>query len=63
MLLSNVLWWFDARIIDGAVNGAGWVTTRLGGGLRRTQTGRVNNYGLGIAGGLVLVLVAYMVLR
>ena len=63
MLVSNALWWFDAKVVDGAVNGAGWVAQRLGGGLRRTQTGRVNNYGLGIAGGLVLVLIAYLVIR
>ncbi|MEO8247567.1 MAG: NADH-quinone oxidoreductase subunit L [Chloroflexota bacterium] len=63
VLISNALWWFDAKIIDGAVNGAGWVAQRLGGALRRTQTGRVNNYGLGIAGGLVLVLIAYLVIR
>jgi NADH-quinone oxidoreductase subunit L len=63
VLLSNVLWWFDAMVIDGAVNGAGWLAQRIGGGLRRVQTGRTQNYGLGIATGLVLVLVAYLVIR
>ncbi|HET9878100.1 MAG TPA: NADH-quinone oxidoreductase subunit L [Candidatus Limnocylindria bacterium] len=62
-LLGNVLWWFDARVIDGIVNGAGWLASGIGGLLRKAQTGRVNNYGLGIAGGLVLVLVAYLVIR
>jgi NADH-quinone oxidoreductase subunit L len=63
VLLANAMWWFDARVIDGAVNGAGWVAQRLGGVLRRSQTGRTQNYGLGIATGLVLVLVAYLVIR
>jgi NADH-quinone oxidoreductase subunit L len=63
VLLSNALWWFDAKVIDGAVNGAGWVASRVGGGLRRVQTGRVNNYGLGIAAGLALVLLVYAVAR
>ncbi len=63
VLVSNALWWFDAKVIDGAVNGAGWLATRIGGGLRKAQTGRVENYGLGMAAGLVLVLVAYLVLR
>jgi NADH-quinone oxidoreductase subunit L len=63
VLLSNALWWFDAKIIDGAVNGAGWVASRFGGGLRKVQTGRVNNYGLGIAAGLALVLLVYAVAR
>jgi NADH-quinone oxidoreductase subunit L len=59
VLLSNALWWFDAKVIDGAVNGAGWLARTIGGGLRKSQTGRVENYGLGIAAGLALVLLAY----
>ena len=59
VLVSNALWWFDARVIDGAVNGAGWVARRVGGGLRKLQTGRVENYGLGIAAGLAIVLFVY----
>jgi NADH-quinone oxidoreductase subunit L len=59
VLVSNALWWFDSRVIDGAVNGAGWVARSIGGNLRRTQTGRVQNYGLGIAAGLVVVVLAY----
>jgi len=57
--VSNALWWFDARVIDGAVNGAGWLARTAGSGLRRTQTGRVQNYGLGIAAGLAIVVLAY----
>jgi NADH-quinone oxidoreductase subunit L len=63
VLLGNALWWFDAKVIDGAVNGAGWVAQRLGAVLRRSQTGRVQNYGLGMAAGLVVVLLAYLVFR
>jgi NADH-quinone oxidoreductase subunit L len=63
VLVGNLLWWFDAKVIDGAVNGAGWVAQRAGGLLRKAQTGRVENYGLGMAAGLVLVLVAYLVTR
>jgi len=63
VLLGNALWWFDAKVIDGAVNGAGWLAERVGGALRRSQTGRVENYGLGIAAGLVVVLVAYLVIQ
>jgi hypothetical protein len=38
-----------AHVIDGAVNGAGWLSQRIGSILRRLQTGRTQNYGLGIA--------------
>ncbi len=61
VIVGEALWWFDAKIIDGAVNGAGWLARNMGSGLRRSQTGRVENYGLGMAAGLVLVLVAYLV--
>jgi NADH-quinone oxidoreductase subunit L len=59
VLLSNALWWFDAKVIDGAVNGAGRLSRTIGGWLRKTQTGRVENYGLGIAAGLAVVLLVY----
>jgi NADH-quinone oxidoreductase subunit L len=59
VLVSNALWWFDVKIIDGLVNGTGWTAERIGGILRRLQTGRVQNYGLGIAAGLVIVLLVY----
>jgi len=63
LLLADVLWWFDVHVIDGAVNGAGWLASRIGGLLRHVQTGRVENYGLGIATGMILVLIAYLVIR
>ena len=59
VLVANALWWFDARIIDGAVNGTGWLARTIGGGLRKVQTGRVENYGLGIAAGLAIVLLVF----
>ena len=59
VILADALWWFDANVIDGIVNGAGWLARTIGGGLRKVQTGRVENYGLGIAAGLAIVLLAY----
>ena len=56
------LWWFDRNIVDGAVNGTGRVVSSAGGGLRRIQTGRVQNYALGIAAGLIVVAVSYLFL-
>jgi NADH-quinone oxidoreductase subunit L len=63
VMVANALWWFDTKVIDGAVNGAGWVAQRLGGLLRQSQTGHVQNYALGMAAGLVVVLVAFLVFR
>jgi NADH-quinone oxidoreductase subunit L len=60
--LANAMAWFDREIIDGVVNGIGAVTRRSGGGLARVQTGRVQNYALGIAIGLIAMAGSYFVL-
>ncbi|HZL32710.1 MAG TPA: NADH-quinone oxidoreductase subunit L [Verrucomicrobiae bacterium] len=60
--VANGLWWFDRNVVDGAVNGTGRVVGSAGGGLRRIQTGRVQNYALGIALGLIVMAAAYLVI-
>ena len=44
---------FDAKVIDGAVNGVGRLVRGAGGGLRQVQTGLVRNYALGVVLGAV----------
>jgi NADH-quinone oxidoreductase subunit L len=56
------LWWFDRVVIDGAVNGIGGATRGVGGSLRRIQTGRVQNYALGIAIGLLVMAGSFLVI-
>jgi NADH-quinone oxidoreductase subunit L len=60
--IANGLWWFDRNVVDGAVNGTGRVVGSAGGRLRRIQTGRVQNYALGIAIGLIVMAAAYLVI-
>ncbi len=60
--VAAALWWFDRRIIDGAVNGVGSVTRGAGGSLRRIQTGRVQNYALGIAIGLIVMAGSFLLI-
>jgi NADH-quinone oxidoreductase subunit L len=60
--IANGLWWFDRNVIDGAVNETGRVVGSAGGGLRRIQTGRVQNYALGIALGLLVMAAAYLLI-
>ena len=60
--LANAAWWFDRRVVDGAVNGVGTLTSTGGRGLRQIQTGRVQNYAFGIALGLAAMAVAYLVI-
>ena len=60
--VAAFLWWFDRTIVDGAVNGVGLVTRDAGGGLRRIQTGRVQNYALGIAIGLLVMAGSFLLI-
>jgi NADH-quinone oxidoreductase subunit L len=60
--LAAAAFWFDRTIIDGTVNGIGTVTTGAGMALRRVQTGRVQNYALGIAFGLIAMAVGYILI-
>jgi NADH-quinone oxidoreductase subunit L len=55
--LARVAGAFDEQVVDRAVNAV--ADTLLGGGrlLRRLQTGRVNNYVLGVAVGIVILIV------
>ena len=58
--VARAMWWFDVRVIDGTVNGIGSLTQQAGGDIRRIQTGRVQNYALGIAAGMLLIAVTYL---
>ncbi len=60
--VAAAMWWFDRTIVDGAVNGVGALTRDAGGGLRRIQTGRVQNYALGIAIGLLVMAGSFLVI-
>jgi NADH-quinone oxidoreductase subunit L len=53
---------FDKKVIDGAVNGVASLVQAGGRGLRRTQTGYVRTYALGVAAGVVCLL-AYFLTR
>jgi NADH-quinone oxidoreductase subunit L len=60
--IANASAWFDRVVVDGIVNGIGSVTRRAGGGLATIQTGRVQNYALGIALGLLVIAGSYLVI-
>jgi len=68
-LVDGPLRWFasfldrvvDTKIIDGAVNGVGWLFKQAAGSLRHLQDGLVRRYALGIAFGTVAILL-YLVL-
>ncbi|MFW5972718.1 MAG: NADH-quinone oxidoreductase subunit L [Bacteroidota bacterium] len=53
---------FDSYVVDGAVNGVGYVTQGLGRGLRFIQTGVVHAYALAMVIGVVLILALMLLL-
>lgn len=46
----------DTYIVDGTVNGSGWVTRQASGRLRVIQTGQLQLYGAGVAAGVVVIV-------
>jgi len=60
--VANGLAWFDRNVVDGIVNSIGALTRRSGTDLARVQTGRVQNYALGIALGLIAMAGSYFVI-
>jgi NADH-quinone oxidoreductase subunit L len=60
--VAAFLWWFDRRVIDDTVNDLASVTVGAGRSIRRVQTGRVQNYALGIAIGLIVMAGSFLFL-
>jgi len=60
---AKVMWWIDANVVDGAVNGIARSVNRSSGQLRRVQTGFVANYALVIALGTVLIIGIFLIAR
>jgi NADH-quinone oxidoreductase subunit L len=60
--IAAFLWWFDRRVVDDTVNDLARSTVGVGRGLRRVQTGRVQNYALGIALGLLVMAGSFLIL-
>ncbi len=58
---STLAFVVDTRLIDGAVNGLGTITTKAAAVGRKVQTGFVRTYAVGILGGGVGLLVFFLV--
>jgi NADH-quinone oxidoreductase subunit L len=50
----------DLGIIDGAVNGVGWLARSISGRLRRLQTGYIPTYAITIVVGVVVVIIVLL---
>ena len=54
---------FDARVVDGAVNGVATLVASTSGRVRRLQTGNVRSYAGIVGAGVVLVLFWFVIVR
>jgi NADH-quinone oxidoreductase subunit L len=61
--LSRLLVWFDTRVIDGIVHGSAALVGGASGRLRRIQTGYARSYALTMVIGLLLIVVAFALVR
>jgi NADH-quinone oxidoreductase subunit L len=59
-LSEHVLWKGDARVIDGAVNGAGQIVVETGSLARQIQTGSVRAYAVSVLFGAVVIVGYYL---
>ena len=55
--------WADANVVDGAVNGTGELVRGTAGKARLLQSGNVRTYAAAVGGGVVLLLVWFVVVR
>ena len=55
--------WFDAKVVDGAVNGVGKLVRGSAGGVRKIQTGFVRQYAAAIGVAIVVLLAWFVVIR
>ncbi len=55
--------WFDAKVIDGAVNGVATAVRGAAGQVRKTQSGFVRQYASALGVGVVLMLLWFVVVR
>jgi NADH-quinone oxidoreductase subunit L len=61
--LARVLNWFDARAVDGFVNGAAAFVGGASGRMRKYQSGFARSYALSMVGGAVIVVLALVLVR
>ena len=60
-LVCGTLDWFDRNIVDSMVETVGLLSRNIGGPLSLFQTGRVQEYAVGIAAGITLIVGVYLI--
>ncbi|MFA4836754.1 MAG: hypothetical protein WC749_11880, partial [Dehalococcoidia bacterium] len=53
--------WFDSVVVDGIVNGSAAFGRGIGGLLRKLQTGQLQEYGVAMGFGVVIILAVILI--
>ncbi|MDX2147348.1 MAG: NADH-quinone oxidoreductase subunit L [Planctomycetota bacterium] len=61
LALAHVSFWIDKLIVDGIVDGVGWLPRGIGKAVRPAQTGHLHGYALGMAGGMAILLAIVLI--
>jgi len=59
--LANMTDWFDKNWIDSANSKIAGIAGRLGADVRQIQSGQAQTYAIGIIGGLIVALAAFLI--
>lgn len=62
LVLSHVFHIFDKMVIDGLVNLGGLIPRKIASAIRPSQSGEIQGYAVGMAGGLAVILIIVAVL-
>jgi NADH-quinone oxidoreductase subunit L len=54
--------WIDKYLVDGTMNGLGWVTTRFSASIKALQSGRIQSYALYFFGGIIALAALFIYL-
>jgi NADH-quinone oxidoreductase subunit L len=54
--------WIDKHLVDGTMNGLGWVTTRFSASIKALQSGRIQSYALYFFGGIIALAALFIYL-
>ena len=58
--IASPVAWFDRHIVDGAMNGIGWVTARISKEIKGVQSGQVQQYAIGFMMGVLALVFVFI---
>jgi NADH-quinone oxidoreductase subunit L len=60
--ISRPIAWFDRHIVDGTMNGIGWITTTSSDKIKGLQSGQVQQYAMVFVSGVLALVLLFIYL-